>query len=134
MAMTKAEKAEMERLRADLALARAMRWPDYPKPASMTRDEILANLVEGKDEFGRPSKVARGWFINSYLGGWGGFTPSYGCSNGYSHNSNGERTTTQQMGVMYATKADALRAVRHELTEKMATILANVDRQIAEEE
>lgn len=136
MAMNKTERAEMERLRNYLALARAMRWPSYPKPAPMSLEQIRANLVFGGIKYGTAKqKVARGWFINSYLGG--GFhqhQATYGCSDGNNHSTEGDVTTSQNRGEMYATKADALRALRIELTEKMAKVLANVDRQIEESE
>ena len=129
MAMTKKEQAEMQRLRDDLALARAMRWPDYPKPAPMTHAEINANLVEGGERFGRRQMVARGWYQNSYSG-----RVTYGCSTTIHHSSEGDTTTSQHMGVMYRTKAAALMAMRLEMTEKFAKELAKVDRLIAEAE
>lgn len=132
MAMTKAERAEMERLWADLAMARAMRWPSYPKPAPMTLEDIKANIVDGGVQYGRPQKVARGWFYNAYL------SHSYpdvtqGCSTGFVHSTSGDVATTQNRGRMYARKVDALRAMRHDLTEFVASILAKVDQQIEEE-
>lgn len=133
MAMNKSEKAEMDRLRHDLALARAMRWPDYPRPAPMTREDIAANLIDGGMKYGSPQKVARGWFVFSHLGGFSDGRVSYGCSDGIHHSAEGDATTTKQMGVMYATKRDALHVLRLELTEKCAEILARVDRMIAEE-
>lgn len=129
MAMTKKEQAEMERLRFDLALARAMRWPSYPKPASMTVAEIKDSLVDGGVQYGSPQKVARGWFTNAYSQ-----RLTYGCSNGISHNNDGDKTTTQNMGQMYRTKADAARAMRFEMTEDFAKKLAAVDRIISEED
>lgn len=133
MAMTKAEKAELERLRADLALARALRWPDYPRNAPMTQDDIKANLVEGSVYYSkRRQMVARGWFYNAYLGGYGNPTVTYGCSDGINHSREGDTTTSQQAGVMYRTKSEALQNLRLDLTEKCANILADVDRQLAE--
>lgn len=129
MAMTKREQADMRRLRDDLALARAMRWPDYPNPAPMPQAEIKANLVEGGERYGRRQKVARGWFCNAYNG-----SLTYGCSDGTHHDSRGDTTGTQGMGIMYRTKADAARAMRLEMTEKFAEKLAAVDRIIADAE
>ncbi len=133
MAMTKKEQAEMERLRTDLAMARAMRWPDYPKPEPMTREQIKENLVEGGERYGRRQEVARGWFYNAYLGGYSQPTATYGCSDGLNYNSEGDTTSTQNMGRMYATKFEALCALRLDLTEQVARLLAGVDRQISEE-
>lgn len=129
MAMTKAEKAEVDRLREDLALARAMRWPSYPKPAPMTRAEIDANKVDGGIRYGQPQRVARGWFPNAY-----DQRVTYGCSDGIHHDRGGNTTSSQQMGVMYAAKADALRAIRIEMTLAFAKKLAAVDQQIDEAE
>jgi len=129
MAMNKTEQAAFEKLRSDLALSRAMRWPDYPEPAPMTRAEIEANKVDGGMKWGKPQKVARGWFQNAY-----DQRISHGCSDGHGHDRHGDTTSSQGMGRMYATKADALRAMRIEMTENFAGRLAAVDRQIAEAE
>ncbi|RWE46801.1 MAG: hypothetical protein EOS79_11465 [Mesorhizobium sp.] len=129
MAMNKTEQAAFEKLRNDLALARAMRWPSYPKPAPMSRAEIEANLIDGGERWGSSQKVARGWYQNAYSK-----RVTYGCSTVVSHNIEGDTTSSQNMGVMYAIKADALRAMRLEMTEKFARDLAGVDRQIEEAE
>ena len=129
MAMTKKEQAELQRLRDDLDLARAMRWPDYAQPAPMTEAEIKANLVEGGLKYGSRQMVARGWFCAASTG-----RVTYGCSSGLFHSREGDTTNTQNMGVMYATKADALRAMRIEMTQAFARNLAEVDKQIMAEE
>jgi len=130
--MNKKEQAEMQKMRDDLALARAMRWPDYPKPAPMSRDEIKAKLVEGGIQFGRRQMVARGWFYNAYLGWYSAPRATYGCSDGLNHNSEGDTTSTQNVGRLFVTQSDALRALRLDLTEQCARVLAAVDRQIAD--
>lgn len=131
MAMNKSERAEMERLRKDLALAKAMRWPGYARPESVSREWINQNLEEGGLRFGKSERVARGWFYNAYLSGTNVVSaPTFGCSNGISHSSDGDVTTTQNMGRMYPTKLDALHCLRLDLTEKCARVLADVDRQI----
>lgn len=127
--MNKKELAEMQRLRDDLALSRAMRWPDYPKPASMSAEQIKANLVEGGTKHGRPQLVARGWFYNAHNG-----YLSYGCSDGNYHDRMGDVTSTQTAGYMFATKVDAARAMRHDMTIAFAAKLAAVDRMIADAE
>lgn len=135
MAMNKKELAEMERLRADLALARALRWPSYPKPKPVTREWIEANLIDGDPKYGsgRPSRIAQGWFYSAYLGGYRGPDVSHGCSDGLYHSpSDPRKTTTQNMGRMYATKAEALMALRHDVTETVANILARIDRDLEE--
>jgi hypothetical protein len=130
MAMNKKEQAEMDALRNALAEAKAMRWPDYPAPAPVTRQWIEANLVDGGMKYGRPQKVARGWFYNSHLGGYGSPGVTYGCSDGMNHDKVEDKTSVQGAGRMYATKLEALQALRIELTQRCAGILASVDRQI----
>jgi hypothetical protein len=125
--MTKAEQKRMDALDEALALARSMRWPEYNMPASMTEAEIKANLVDGGIKYNSPEKVARGYFANSYTG-----RVTYGCSNGIHHSDEGDRTTTQHMGRMYASEADAWRAVRYEMTLRFAKELARVDLKISE--
>lgn len=132
MAMTKAEQAEMQRLRDDLALSRAMRWPDYPMPQAVTREWIAANLVDGGIRYSSAQRVARGWFINAYLGGYSRPKVTLGCSDGVHHNTEGDVTVSQNMGRMYATKREALQALRLTLTEMCAKILADVDSQLAD--
>lgn len=129
MAMNKKEQAAMNRLRDDLALSRAMRWPDYPKPAAMSVEQIKANLVDGGTKHGRPQRVARGWFYNAHNG-----YLSYGCSDGYFHDRVGDTTSSQTAGYMFATKAEAARAMRHDMTIAFAAKLAAVDRMIADAE
>ena len=128
MAMNKAEKAELQAARDALALVRAMHFPDYPVPQPMSREEIEAAKVDGGMQYGSPQKVARGYFYNVYFGSFGEPTKvTYGCSSGSTHSSAGDTTTTQNMGRMYATEADAWRAARHEATTKVAKILADID-------
>lgn len=129
MAMNKAEQKRMADLDEALALARSMRWPEYNMPAPMTGADIKANLVDGGMKYGSPDRVARGYFGNSYSG-----RVTYGCSNGHSHNAEGDKTTTQGMGRMYAFEHDAWRAIRHEMTLRFAKELARVDLRISETE
>lgn len=131
MARTKKDQAEFERLYHDLAMARSMRWPEYPMPAPMTTSQILDNLEDGGIRWGSPQKVARGWF--PIAGGYSGSARvTHGCSNGVSHSRDGNETTTQGMGRMYKTQADAWRALRHELTINFAHELAKIDNHIKE--
>jgi hypothetical protein len=130
MAMTKAEAKRLADLDEALALARSMRWPDYNMPAPMTEADIKTNLVEGGIKYrGQPEKVARGYFANSHSG-----RVTYGCSDGFSHSSEGDTTNTHHMGRMYANEADAWRTVRYEMTLRFAKELARVDQKIDETE
>lgn len=135
MAMTKAEKARMAELEHALGLARALRFPDYPVPTPMTREEIKASLVDGGTRYGKAQQVARGWFYNAYLGGAGDYANrvTYGCSDGIGHDRDGDTTSSQNMGRMYRTRGEAVMAMRHELTTACAEVLAKVDRMLVEE-
>jgi hypothetical protein len=129
MSMTKAEKAHVEHLETMLSYVRALKWPDYPKPACMSDEDIKAGLTTGGLKWGSPQKVAFGYFA----------TPTarrvtLGCSDGVSHNIDGNTTSSQGRGAMYATEADAWRAIRHALSEEYARNLASVDAKIREAE
>lgn len=126
MAMTKAEKVIVEELEVSISLLRALAWPQYPSPALMTEADIRANLIEGGIKCGFHERVCRGWFANSYSQ-----TVSYGCSNGVHHDRLGNTTSTQGMGLMLWTEADAWKVIRHELTHEFAKKLARIDQQIA---
>ena len=129
MAMTKTEKARMDELQRGIRAAKAMRWPEYGMPAPMTRAEIEAAMIEGGTKQGAMQMVARGWFHNAHDSG----RVTYGCSNGTNHDRNGDRTSTQHMGLMFKTEADAWRAIRVEMTERFAEQLARIDEKIAED-
>lgn len=132
MAMNKAERAELQAARDALALVRAMHFPDYPVPRPMTRDEIDAAKVDGGFRYGRPERVARGYFYNVHLSSFTrAVSVSFGCSNGTTHSPSGDTTNTQNMGRMYRSEADAYRAARHELTTAVAKLLAQVDADLA---
>lgn len=122
MAMNKSEKAKFDRLQIERDMARSLRWPHYPKPEPITKAEID---VETKGHF---NSVMRGWFHNSYEEA----RVTYGCSNGINHNRDGDKTNAQTMGVMFRWKSDALKMMRHEMTEKYAKELADIDRRIDE--
>lgn len=127
MAMTKAEKLRMDNLERALRMARALRWPDYPMPQSMSRDDIEATKVRAtKDRWGHDVIVAFGYFPNPYS-----VRVTHGCSNGTSHNREGNITTTQGMGMMYKTQLEAWQFIRHRLTEEFSEKLAKVDEAIA---
>lgn len=125
--MTKAEAQRMADLEKSVAMARSLRWPEYAVPAAMTEAEIRANLKQGGIKYGQPEYVCRGWFPNGYSG-----RVTYGCSNGTTHNSDGETTNTQNMGRMFLTEADAWRVVRYEMTLRFAEELARIDEELRE--
>jgi hypothetical protein len=130
MAMTKKEALEMADLRKALAEAKALRFPTYRVVPPMTREEILAGLVDGDMRYGSPQKVTPGWFYNGHND-----DVRLGCSNGSGHDSwNSRATSSQGMGRMYRTKLEALRNLRLDVTQICAERLAKIDRWIAEEE
>lgn len=126
MSMTKAEQKRVADLEEGLAMARAMRWPEYNLPASLTQTEIRSNLTDGGVKYGNPEQVCFGWFANSHTG-----QVTYGCSNGTSHAREGATTSTQGMGRMFNSKLDAWRTVRYEMTQRFSRELARVDAEIA---
>jgi len=128
MAMTKAEQARMANLEQAVASARALAWPTYPMPEAMGREAIDAAKVPGGLKYGREQMVAFGWGANSRADPHSWVTRM--CSDGINHGS-GDTTSTQGMGHMYATEIEAWQAVRIEMTERFAAILAKVDAKIA---
>lgn len=121
MAMNKKELAEMDKLRRDVDLARALSWPSYSMPKAMTKAEI--------DDRAPGVGATPGWFWNKYEE-----SVNLGCSNGYSHNSSGPKTSTQGMGRMMRTRLQALQALRIEVTVSCAERLARIDAMIKAEE
>jgi len=123
--MTRKEQAQMDSLAKALAEARALCYPQYPKPKSMSVDELTP--AENKYTSG----VVVAWHQNNYDCS---YRVGQGCSNGVSHDMHGtERTTTQTAGVFYHTKLEALQVARHEMTERFAQALARIDAEIANE-
>lgn len=119
--MTKAEKQEMERLQADLRLAKALRWTEPVEP------DVLKPLAGTSD-------TTRGYSYNTHCVRIDGI-----ISKSHSHyrNQGGEPKvdfTGTQGGVdCYSTKALALKALRHELERKFASELARIDERIEKE-
>lgn len=129
MAMTKAERAALDKAEHEARLARALRFPTDPVPKQMSLDEIRAAMTHKSIKYGHEHTVARGWFFNSHS-----LRISLGCSDGVHHSNDGDTTSTQTPGRMYFTKAEALRAMRHEKVREVAEILAKIDKQIEEAE
>lgn len=129
MSMNKTEQAHMATLEHALRLARALHWPTYAEPAPMTREEIEAAKVPGgcRRYTSEPQRVALGWFGGTYDGG----NVRNGCSDGINH-GDGNTTTTQGMGRLFRTEAEAWRFVRMELTRQYAERLAKIDAKLQE--
>lgn len=112
MAMNKKEQAEFDKLKFDLASARALSWtskvlPDLPPPKG----------------FG---ELTKGWMYRVHSAS---VVPACSSSIGHDIGRNG-RTTSQQPIALYSTKLLALKALRYELEVIAAANLANLDFQI----
>lgn len=123
MAKTKREAAELESLRRQLRLAKAFAWPAYPKPEQID----VARAIEGKEW---PAKI-EGWYCHSW-------DLESRISKGWSRSGSHSNTLAadhgcQGAGRMYATRLEALLMARHEITERAAEALANLDAAIEAE-
>ncbi len=129
MTMNKAELARVAKLEADLAMARALRWPTDPEPVTMTAAEIKDAAIHPSRAVGYRGpgpKVAHGWFVNTYSA-----RVTKGCSDGSNHDkSSTEQTSTQSSGPMYRTESEAWRVLRHAKVLEVAAILAKIDAEI----
>lgn len=112
MAMNKKEQAEFDKLKFDLASAKALSWtskvlPDLPPPKG----------------FG---ELTKGWMYRVHSAS---VVPA--CSSSIGHDiGRNDRTTSQQPRALYSTKLLALKALRHEMEIIAAANLANLDFQI----
>jgi hypothetical protein len=120
MAMNKKEQAAFDDLQAQLRIAKALRFTepvktDVPIPESF-----------------RDSSLAKGWLYNAYVSGNPRVEKS--CSSSVHHSfGNDDKTTTQGACRLYSTKLRALRAMRHEVEQRVAKILADIDAEIEAE-
>lgn len=121
MSMNKKETAEMERLREELRIAKALRFTD----------EVLPDVPIPEPGFGQP--LAVGFLFNAYVGTHSTRVEP-ACSSSTGHSFGGTDKTTTQRGVrLFSTRLMALRACRHEVELQVAKILADIDRQIEAE-
>jgi hypothetical protein len=110
MSMTKKELAEMEALRGELALAKALRFTDM-----VPRD--VAIPCNG---------LAKGWLPSGY-----GLTAEISCSSSTGHAfKRNDKTTTQGAVSQHSTELLALRACRNLVEHECARKLAQVDARI----
>ena len=84
-----------------------------------------SQLAPGGMKYGQRQQVARGWFMNPHS-----LMVTYGCSDGSTHSTEGDITSTQRMGRMYRTEIEALRAMRHEVVDRVSRELAKIDARI----
>lgn len=113
MAMTKAEKAYMENLERDLSF----RWPTVPEPERMPLPSNGADVVDGWDFNTHTGFVEQCWSTSINHGSW----------------YNGERMKHGRRDGqrLYATRADALIALRWALCREFARKLRDVDVRLA---
>lgn len=122
MAMTKAEKAEMQTLKTELGMAQAMYISDpverdVPVPAHGTGYPTYA---EGWDFNTHTGKVFRAWTTT--------------VAHGTFYERTGERSTgSQRPTPLFSTELLALRALRRSVARKAASELALLDERIAYE-
>ncbi|MFC5353580.1 hypothetical protein [Azospirillum himalayense] len=126
MAMTKAEKAEMEALREARDLARALRWPEYAEPAMMPippsgehASGWLFNAHRAMDLWGTGNSVYQAWSKSSTHGDGASPAPN--------------RSGSQNGVPLFAARLDALKALRLAMTKEFARKLARVDAEIEAE-
>jgi hypothetical protein len=118
MAMTKKEQSEMESLRKELRIAKAMRFtptvqPDVPIPTA----------------FGEMSK---GWWSHWYCGSW---RAEPACSTSVSHAFGRDDEATSQGGAqLYSSRLLALQACRNYAERDCARWLACLDAEIEAEQ
>lgn len=105
----------------ELLLSRAFCFPTQPEPKQMSSDEVKT-AVEAS-----PKKLITGWFWNAYADN---FRITQGCSDWVYHNSNGvDKITTQNMGRIYSSRADAILAARWDMCRRFAAALARLDKE-----
>lgn len=119
MAMTKKEREEMEALKKELRLAKALRWTEKIEPDV---EPPSVNYMNDLD-------LAKGWLFNSYSG-----SIVKACSSSVSHNyGSDDGTTSKGARRLYSTKLRAMRALRNAVERECARKLAEIDRYIEEE-
>lgn len=104
----------------ELLLSRAFCFPTQPEPKPMSSDEVKAAVGAS------PKHLITGWFWHAYADN---FRITQGCSNWANHNSGGiDKTTTQNMGRIYRTKAEAFCAARWDMCRRFAAALVRLDK------
>lgn len=103
----------------------ALCWPIEPEPQPM-------NISEKRE--GKPwGSLLVGWWINAYcaIGSTGSVYNAIGqgCTNSVHHSTwSTTKTDSQNCGRFYATKKDAILALRWEVCRKFAKTLSQIDK------
>lgn len=120
MAMTKAEKADMDRLRAELRLAVALRWSGHKAPQMIPPpegDDITHGFLPYFD--GRPKPAwSRNW--------------NHGFGDG--PDAPGRMTPSRGGVPLYVSERDVLIALRQRKEREAAWVLADIDDLIDKQE
>lgn len=115
--MNKKEQAEMQQLRDELRLAKALRFTEEVA----TDVPLPSHSMNG---------LTTGWTFNSYND-----RVEVGCSSSTSHSfGRNDKTTAQHPLALYSSKLRALRALRASVERIVAKRLADIDLRIADEE
>lgn len=115
MAMTKKEKAELERLQNELEIAKAFR----------RTEEVLPDVQPP----GTWGGLSQGWHFNCHAE-----KVSIACSSSTSHAiGRNDKTQSQNPIKLYSTRLLALKAMRYSMECDFAKKLAKVDSEIAKE-
>lgn len=125
MAMNKKEQAEMDALRKELAIAKALRFtdkvkPDVPPPTG-------GGFSNGSMD------LTRGWDAHACLSSYNSYRVEKACSSSVHHGTGWEKTSSQWPRHLYSTRLLALRACRNQLEELVARSLAEIDLDIERE-
>lgn len=136
--MNKKEQAAFDANRFERDMARAMRWPEYDKPVPMTIEQIRAEIEAGNtkefnDEFFRGGKIRAfvGWGFYFHREESRVYSVAVTRTSRAIIEDDGRAVSWSRDGnAVYRTEADALRALRHTMTERFSSLLAVIDSRI----
>lgn len=126
MAMNKAERKALEDALLERDMARALRWPEYERPVVIPPPSSYGEPTSGFLII--PSRSMTGSAGAGVVKAWSD-TLMHGFDSDKPNRSFGIHGSSP----LFATRIDALKGLRMELTEMFAKKLAEVDRLIAEE-
>lgn len=122
MAMTKAERKALEAALLERDLARALRWPECDHPEMIPPPS-------------NPGEITTGYLVNPYGASANGIAECWSSIHGHGYGLPRPGVSGSQGPVpLYATRLDAAKAMRLELTREFARKLADLDRFIEQEQ
>ncbi|QIG75336.1 hypothetical protein EVC29_107 [Rhizobium phage RHph_Y52] len=129
--MNKKEQAAFDANVIAMQSARALRWPE-PMTRAMIETELLSpRAVEVPSEYGGSRKVVTGWDYNEHTISVFEVAADLVSS---CRIYNGKPSSWSRGGRIFATKEQALRALRYDLTVKFSRQLADIDAEIRRHE